>query len=133
MTTTDAAAQFDVAERFLDTLASGEFAQLSSVFENDVTLRALLPGGFREWQGVDEVCDRFKVWFGDVEAYEVVEAEHSLVGPRLQLRWQIRLAGERFEGARLVEQIAFVDTGAGGRIAAMSLLCSGYTQEHADA
>jgi hypothetical protein len=136
MSTTDdspRAPDLGVASSFLEELATGEFARLAPSLEADVTMRALLPGGYREWQGVDEVCARFEKWFGDVDQFEVVETAVGQVGPRLQLRWRVRVVGERFgDGDRLVEQIAFADAGATGRIGMMSLLCSGYTQENLD-
>ena len=51
----------------------------------------------------------------------------SEIGPRLHLHWRARIRAARLgDGWFVVEQQAFADTGADGRITRMTLLCSGY-------
>ena len=133
MTTPDqatSAPHFAVAGLLLEALAANDFDRLASGLDDDATLFALLPRGFCEWRGASEISAAFERWFGDVEEFEVVDASVGQVGPRLQLRWRVRLRGSRLgDEARIVEQHVYADTAASGRIRSMSLLCSGYCKE----
>ena len=118
--------RFSVAGAFLEGLAARDFDHLASALDHDVHLRALLPPGLFEWHGVAQVKAAFAKWFGDVERFELVDAVVGEVGPRLYLRWRVRLRGERLgDGWFTVEQQAYADTDA-ERIRHISLLCSGY-------
>lgn len=115
---------------FLEGLAAHDFDRLASSFHPDVHLRALLPPGFFEWEGSGEVRDVFSRWFGDVEQFELIDAIVGEVGPRLHLRWRLRLQGPRLgDGWFVVEQQAYADTDQADRIRHISILCSGYCSE----
>jgi hypothetical protein len=132
-TVPDSGPHFAVAGLFLEMLARGDFGCLAGALDADATMAALLPKGFREWHGADEICAVFAGWFGDVDAFEVVDASVGQVGTALQLRWRVRVCGPRLgEGARLVEQQVYAETGPSGRISSMRMLCSGYCAEHFD-
>lgn len=121
-----------VAEIFLEALAVQDFSRVASVFSDDVHLRALLPGGLHEWEGRAKLEATFARWFGDTEAFEVVDTEVGVIGPRLCLRWRVRLQAERLgPGWWVVEQEAFGDFDE-GRLSGLSLLCSGYFAEPVD-
>jgi hypothetical protein len=125
--------QFALAGSFLEGLAAQDFARLGDALTADVRLRALLPGGFKEWAGAEAVAGRFARWFGDTEEYELVEATAGEVGGRLHLHWRLRLRAERLgAGWFTVEQQAYADTGDGGRIARLDLLCTGYRPDADD-
>jgi hypothetical protein len=126
------APEFAAAGSFLEALAAADFLGLKSVLDEDATLAALLPGGFKEWHGADAIAATFERWFGNVEQCELVDGSLGQVGSRLQLRWQLRLRAERLGGGRIVEQYAYADTLSTGRIHHMSLLCSGFCDEHLD-
>ena len=122
--------QFAVAGSFLESLAAQDFARLGGVLAAGVQLRALLPGGLREWTGADVVAGRFAGWFDDTEGFELVEAVVGEVGGRLHLGWRLRLRAERLgSGWFIVEQQAYADTDESGRIARLDLLCTGYRPE----
>jgi len=123
--------QFTLAGSFLEGLAAQDFARLGDALTADVRLRALLPGGFKEWAGAEAVAGRFARWFGDTEEYELVSATIGEVGGRLHLHWRLRLRAARLgAGWFTVEQHAYADTGDGGRIARLDLLCTGYRPEN---
>jgi hypothetical protein len=133
VTAPDSGPRFAVAGLFLEMLAAGDFGRLGGALDPDATLAALLPKGFREWRGAGEICAVFEGWFGDVDEFEVVDASVGQVGTALQLRWRVRVCGPRFgDGARLVEQQVYAETGPSGRIRGMRMLCSGYCAEHLD-
>jgi hypothetical protein len=118
------------AGSFLDGLAAQDFARLGGALTEDACLRALLPGGLREWAGAGAIADRFAHWFGDTEDFELVEAAVDEVGGRLHLHWRLRLrAGRLGSGWFTVEQQIYADTGDGGRIARLDLLCTGFRPE----
>ncbi len=119
--------QFALAGSFLEGLAAQDFARLDGALTADARLRALLPGGLREWTGAETIADVFARWFGGTEEFELVEATVGEVGGRLHLHWRLRLRAERLgPGWFTVEQQAYADTADGGRIARLDLLCTGY-------
>ena len=118
------------AGAFLNNLAAQDFDRLGGALAADARMRALLPGGPREWAGADAIADRFARWFGGTEDFELVEAAAGTVGDRLHLHWQLRLRAERLgAGWFIVEQQAYADTGEDGRLAWLDLLCTGYRSE----
>jgi hypothetical protein len=122
-----------VTTLLLEALADGDFARIATVVSDDATLSALLPGGFRQWQGAAEIAATFDRWFGNAEHCDLIDASLSRVGPRLGMHWRLRVRAERL-GRRplIVEQYAFADTASTGRIQNMSLLCSGFCGEQFD-
>ncbi len=130
---TSSSPPFAVGGAVLEALAARRFDQLADAVEPDATMLALLPSGFVERRGAEEICAAFLRWFGDVDAFEVADASVGQVGALLQLRWRLRLQGPRLgAAAKVVEQIAFATTGPTGRISQLSLLCSGFWDEHPD-
>jgi hypothetical protein len=122
--------QFAVAGAFLEGLAAQDFSRLDDALTADSVLRALLPPGFKEWTGADVIAGQFARWFGDTEDFELVEATVGDVAGRLHLRWRLRLRAERLgNGWFTVEQQAYADAVASGRIARLDLLCTGYRPE----
>jgi hypothetical protein len=125
--------QFAVAGAFLEGLAAQDFTRLGGALTADARLRALLPKGVREWTGAETIAGVFACWFGDTEDFELVEATVGEVGGRLHLHWRLRLCTERLgTGWFTVEQQAYADTGDGGRITRLDLLCTGYRPEGDD-
>jgi hypothetical protein len=121
--------RFSVAGSFLEALADRDFARLGSTLAAGVHVRGLLPGGPREWHGPREVRDQFAAWFGAAEEYELVDAIIGEVGPRLHLRWRLRVVRRPGDGWSVVEQQAYADTDDHDRIERLSLLCSGFCPE----
>jgi hypothetical protein len=120
-----------IADVFIAHLAAGDFTQLATLLEPDVSFSALLPDGLREWHGPEQVMSAFVGWFGGVDECEIVEAAIDHVGPRLQLQWRARVRGGHFgDASYVVEQQVYADPGPSGRIARLSMLCSGFAREH---
>ncbi|MEQ0563344.1 hypothetical protein ABJI51_30060 [Amycolatopsis sp. NEAU-NG30] len=95
--------------------------------DGDAHLSALVPRGLREAHGPEEIRATFARWFGDTDDFTLVDTAVDEIGARLHLRWRARLRAARLgDGWFVVEQQAFADTTPDGRIARMSLLCSGY-------
>jgi hypothetical protein len=118
------------AGTFLEGLAAQDYARLGRALAPDVQLRALLPGGPREWSGAAVVAERFARWFGDTEEHELQESAIAEVLGRIHLRWRLHLQATRLGAGRfVVEQLAYADLAESGRIARLDLLCTGYLRE----
>jgi hypothetical protein len=114
-----------VAGQFLDALLARDFRAVGSCLEPDVHLRALVPRGLLERDGPDAVAGQLRTWFATDERLELIDATVGQIGPRLYLRWRLRLLSPAPGGpAREVEQHAFVTVRQ--RIAVMDLLCCGF-------
>jgi len=125
--------QFVLARSFADCLAAQDFAGIGNALTADVRLRALLPGGLREWTGAETIAGAFATWFGDTEDFELLEATVGEVGGRLYLHWRLRLQAERLGTGRFtVEQQAYADAAVDGRIGRLDLLCTGYRPENSN-
>ncbi len=125
--------QFALAGSFLEGLATQDYARLGDALTPGVRLRALLPPGLMEWIGAEVIAQQFARWFGDTEDFELLDATVGEVDGRLHLHWRLRLRAERLgTGWFTVEQQAYADTGDGGRIARLDLLCTGYRPEGDD-
>jgi len=119
-----------VARSLLDGLVQQDFATVRQAMAPDVHLRALLPGGLFEWTGADVVADRFARWFGDTEQFDPIDAAVGQLGGRIHLRWRFRMQASRLGSGRfLVEQSAYADVEAGGGIARVDVVCTGYLLE----
>ena len=115
----------------MEAFASRDFGALAAALEPDATMQALLPRGSVEWQGAEEISGAFTKWFGDVEVFEVADAEVGHVGGVLQIRWRVRVqGGPRFPEPMLVEQCMYAHANGGERIDRIRLLCSGFQAEH---
>jgi hypothetical protein len=69
-------------------------------------------------------------WCGDADEFELVDAMVGEIGPRLHLRWRVRVRNPRLgAGWFVVEQQVYADTDRDGRIAELFLLCSGFCAE----
>jgi ketosteroid isomerase-like protein len=114
----------------LEALARRDFGRLAAAMHDDVHLRALLPGAFREWYGRAGVQGAFSGWFDDFKEFELVDAAVDGVGPRLHLGWRLRVRAAR-PGSRwlVIEQQVYADADADGQIFALSVLCSGFCPE----
>lgn len=120
------------AEALVDGLAAQDFAAVRAALGPDVHLRALLPGGLREWTGADAVADRFERWFGHTEEFALVERGADVIAGRVRLRWRLRLQAERLgPGWFVVEQVAYCDA-TEREITGLDLLCTGYLSERGD-
>jgi len=115
------------AGRLLEAVTHQDFVMLADALEGDVQLRALVTRGLVELEGSADVADKFRFWFGDTDAFELLDATIGEVAGRLHLSWRVRLQAPRLgEGWRVVEQQTYLTCADSGRIARIDLLCTGY-------
>jgi SnoaL-like domain len=120
------------ADAVVEAVAQRDFGCLAAALHDDVHLRALLPGGFKEWHGRAGVNAAFTGWFDGFDEYELVHAEVCEVGARLHLSWRLRVRATKAAYRSLVvEQQVYADVDADNRISRLSLLCSGFSRERA--
>jgi hypothetical protein len=121
---------FSAAGTFLEGLAAQDFSRVTGTLAARAQLRALVPSGFKEWVGPEQIGATLRRWFGDVDGFELVDASVGGIGPRLHLRWRARVLNPRLgAGWFVVEQQVYADTDRDGRIAELFLLCSGFCAE----
>jgi hypothetical protein len=109
----------------LDALTRRDFDAMEALLDDDVRFRALVPRGPFELDSAEATAAKFRSWFGGEDDFEVLDAAIGEVGPRLYLRWRVRMSPPgRPEESRVAEQHVFT-TGA-ARIASLDLLCSGF-------
>lgn len=119
-----------VAAAFLEGLSAQDFARIAATLDDDAHLTALVPSGFKQWHGTEQIGATLRRWFGDVDDFDLVDAAVGEVGQRLHLRWRVRVRAARLGvGWFVVEQQVYADTGSDGRIAQLFLLCSGFCRE----
>lgn len=117
------------AAALLEGIAAQDFAGVRAALAPEVHLRALLPGGLREWTGAEAVADRFERWFGHTEQFAALERDAGEVAGRVALRWRLRLQAERLGAGRfVVEQVAYCDA-SDHEVTGIDLLCTGYLPE----
>jgi hypothetical protein len=118
------------ADAVLEAVVRRDFDSLAAELRDDVHLRALLPGDFKEWHGRTGVNAAFTGWFDGFDEYELVDAEVCEVGTRLHFSWRLRVRATTVsDRSLLVEQHAYADVDADGQIPRLSLLCSGFWRE----
>jgi TusA-related sulfurtransferase len=114
----------NAAERLVGAIAARDYARLLGVLALDARLRYMIPSGPGQVDGAADVAAKFSDWFGDVVALEVQEVLVQRVSDRTSARYRFLLReGRDWE---VVEQQAYLDVDADGRIAAIDLLCSGF-------
>ncbi len=111
-------------------IAAQNFDLLATTLDPDVRMRALLPRGFVEYAGATEVAAAFRTWFGDVEAFELVDATIGDIAGRTVLRWRARvIKPAKGDGWLTIEQHVLADLAASGGVGQLDLMCSGFRPE----
>jgi len=118
--------RWSVGGLLLEALAERNFVHMSECFTPAATMRALLPSGPVELQGAAQIAENFQSWFGNAEAFEVLDGTVGEVGNRLHLAWRLRLRPTPWgdDDWHVIEQQAYLR--AGERIEGIDLLCSGF-------
>jgi TusA-related sulfurtransferase len=121
----------ETADQLLRAITARDFDAIAEVVSPAARFRFLIPPGPDEVTGGAEVAARFRRWFGDADAFEIVAASVEELVDRVSVRYRFRLREEVEwkEG----EQQVYVDVDDEGRIAAMDLMCSGFRSSASDA
>jgi hypothetical protein len=85
----------------------------------------MLPRGPMEVNGADQAVDYFRRWFGGDDVFEVLDASVGQIGPRIYLRWRVKMHPvDTPTDESVVEQHLF--TTGNEVIRTLDLLCSGF-------
>ena len=116
----------DVGARFAQLLAAKDWDALTALFADDIDVKAATPG--RLWAATTPqsfVDDLLTHWFEPSDHIDALrEVESRMVTDRHHVRYQLDVHND--DGRFLVEQQAYYDIGADGRVTRMHLLCGGY-------
>lgn len=113
----------DVAGRFLDALTARDFTGLAATFAHEGRLRGLVPSALREAEGREEIAERFRVWNGEIEDFDVLDSEVAELADVVRIRWRVRGVDPE-AGLAVYEQTAYAKV-EDGLFAWMNLVCSG--------
>ena len=122
-----------VGTKFVAALAERNFTRLRETLADGVLVRALLPTGPVELEGVDAVAGRLEHWFAAAEEFALVGAATERLADLLHVTYRLRLGDHPFRpgsGPQLIEQHLFCRVEL-GRVTAADLLCSGFRPEEA--
>ena len=111
------------AQTLAAAVAGRDLERLGSEFDDQIRLRALLPGGPIEVHGREAALAEFDRWFGSYRQVDLVEAAGEEVGDRLLVHY--RLSFEPDEDPHVLTQ-TWVSTLRDGRLSRIDLLCSGF-------
>ena len=112
------------AESLIDAIAARDYARLFGVLARDSRLRYLIPAGQGQVAGAADVAAKYFEWFGDAVELDVRQVLVERISDRTSARYQFLLRnGDDWE---VVEQQAYLDVDAEGRIEAIDLVCSGF-------
>ncbi len=112
------------AEELVGAITARDHARLLGVLARDARLRYLVPSGPGQIAGAAGVAAKYFSWFGDVIELDVQEVLVERVSDRTSARYRflVREGGDW----EVVEQQAYLDVDAEGRIVAIDLVCSGF-------
>lgn len=122
----------NAAEAVRDAILARDFQALERALAPKVDMRALLPGGLREYATREEIVAAFEGWFAGTIDFAPEPRPAELVGARVRVSWLARLRFD--EGAPLVviEQTALVDADEAA-VYGIDLLCTGFQEAEAAA
>ncbi|MFN8474660.1 MAG: hypothetical protein U0822_20890 [Anaerolineae bacterium] len=112
-----------VSAAFLDALGQRDFDRLSTYFHPAPRARLLTPSALAMPPDASGVGDRFQLWFGEADEFEVEHAEVSEVGGCLSIRYRLRLHNNR--AWYTCEQQVYCRV-KDGLVERIDLLCSGF-------
>ncbi|MFN8467537.1 MAG: hypothetical protein U0X20_18400 [Caldilineaceae bacterium] len=120
-----------VSASFLDALARQDFECLGACFHPAPRARLLTPSALAMPRDAAGVGDRFRLWFGEADVFDVEQTEVCIIGgengdtggPCISLRYRIQL--REHGGWYTCEQQAYC-WAQDGLIERIDLLCSGY-------
>lgn len=115
------------AESFRDAILARDFAALERFLAPKVDMRALLPGGLREYGSREEIVAAFEGWFAGTADFAPEPRPAELVGTRVRVGWLARLRFDEDAPLVVIEQTALVDVDEGA-VYGIDLLCTGFQE-----
>jgi hypothetical protein len=112
--------------RYVNALAAKDTETLLDLFSADIVLRGMTPGRYWEAHSPDEAIHKVLYqWFEPSDVIVSVDhVEEAQVVDRNRVDYRFRVRNS--DGDFAVEQRAYFDVDADGRIIVLNALCSGY-------
>lgn len=115
----------EIARAYVDSLSSKDREAFTALFAKEIDFRGVTPGSAWRATTPDEVAEIvFGSWFEPLDhVREVLDVSTHPVSERTAVAYRLRVEskGEMY----LVEQVGYMTVDE-GRIASMSVVCSGY-------
>jgi hypothetical protein len=121
-TTLDLRHAESVGADFLAALARRDWATVQSLLDPRVSFRVLTPRGVREADDDAGAVAWLTRWFGDADELTTLDSDVSMMEDRLSVGYRFHLHKDRWY---VIEQRGYLDV-AGGKITALTLVCSGF-------
>lgn len=112
----------DVVDRFLAAVAARDWDALAGCFAPEARLRMQSPGPLRDEQGPDAIAERYRAWFGDLQPFELREADRHDVVDRVRVHYVAAGNG------KLTDHTGYLAL-EDDRIAWLVMTCSGFREE----
>ncbi len=106
-------------------VADRALERLGGHLADEITLRALLPGGPIEDRGRDAVLARFHDWFGGYDTVVLMDVAGDDVGDRVLVHYKL---GFDPDADRRILTQTLVCTVHDGLVGRMDLVCSGFQE-----
>lgn len=116
----------DAGTRYVDALAAKDTQALRDLFAADILFRGMTPGRFWEARTPDDVIQQILYqWFEPTDVIEGVEqVEVGEIVDRERVDYRLRVRNN--DGLFAVEQRAYLQVDADGRVTRMDAMCSGF-------
>jgi TusA-related sulfurtransferase len=113
------------ARDLLSAITARDVVATTKVLARDVRVRALLPGGYEEYEGSPAVAGRLEAWFGGAEPFEVLAGDVRLIEDKVAVAFRLRLTRPGAQAETIIEQ-TWLCSGRNGTIEHADVLCSGF-------
>jgi hypothetical protein len=97
---------------------------LAATFASNATFDVLTPHRLRRHRSPAEAAERYRYWLDALEEFEVLESDAEPVADRVRVRYRFR-GRDPEKGWQVNEHTGYAAV-EGGRIASMTLTCSGF-------
>jgi hypothetical protein len=115
----------DAPRRLLDGISRRDFEVIAGCFAAESSMRVLTPRGLRELTGAAEVTDRFRAWFGEMEAFELLDSDVEVISDRVRVRWHTR-GRDPEKGMQENDHSGYATLDESGLITALNISCAGF-------
>ena len=115
----------DVGYRLLDAIGRRDFDEIETCFAPGASVRILTPHQLRALSGPVEAASRFRTWFEEMEAFELLDSDVSEIADRVRIRWHT-LGRDARKGLQENEHTGYAEIGGDGLIVALNVSCAGF-------
>lgn len=115
----------DVGRELVAAIAARDADRIAACFADDAVFWVLTPRPqLREHTGPEQAAERYTLWFGAMEGFEVLETDVAPVADRVRIRYLIR-GRDPEHGWQVNDHTAYARV-VGGRIRTLTLSCAGF-------